>query len=332
MKTLALLVGLAVVAFWRCDLKASDPVGIYAIVDRVVFEPSDAEPSNALPQRIQIWGAFVLSGPPGTGDSYDPPLRGHLYYALQSAQEDVARAEWSDLKKMAGTNQCLGLASRYEPKGRVRGGYEKPDGPDPYPISALGLTKLRSDTDYQPIRDLLSMPAPLSPVDGSSNVSPGQVTLVVRNLLDPNRPGAKYFFEIDDNQLRKEQSPEIPGGEGGQTAWSPGLLVRAGLQYHWRAWAEDGSWKGPVATADFKSVFLRGAVNTDSKVDISDAVALLEYLFAGSGPPEPLEAGDINDDGSMDITDSIYLLTYLFLGGPKPPPPFPEAGLIPVAQ
>jgi len=43
---------------------ASDPVGVYAIVDKVVFEPNETNP-----ERIQVWGAFALSGEPFTGNT-----------------------------------------------------------------------------------------------------------------------------------------------------------------------------------------------------------------------------------------------------------------------
>ena len=43
------------VLFAAGDLIASGPVGIYAMVDKVVFEPNDTAP-----ERIQIWGAFAL--------------------------------------------------------------------------------------------------------------------------------------------------------------------------------------------------------------------------------------------------------------------------------
>ncbi|MBI4601638.1 MAG: hypothetical protein HY721_06720 [Planctomycetes bacterium] len=74
------------------------------------------------------------------------------------------------------------------------------------------------------------------------------------------------------------------------------------------------------------AVFVRGAVNGDAAVDISDAVLLLSFLFLGSKGPPCLDAGDVNDDGTRDISDPIHLLEHLFGGGPAPPAPFPEAG------
>ena len=72
--------------------------------------------------------------------------------------------------------------------------------------------------------------------------------------------------------------------------------------------------------------FVRGRVNDDAAIDISDAVALLGFLFLGEAEPPVIEAADINADTVLDISDSIYLLAYLFGGGPPPPPPFPDPG------
>ena len=73
-------------------------------------------------------------------------------------------------------------------------------------------------------------------------------------------------------------------------------------------------------------LFIRGDVNGDMAVDISDAVSLLYYLFAQGLPPHVPAAGDSNSDGAIDIGDALYLLNYLFAGGPAPAPPFPEPG------
>lgn len=69
-----------------------------------------------------------------------------------------------------------------------------------------------------------------------------------------------------------------------------------------------------------------GDVDGDGKVQLSDAVHILAYLFLGTERAECLDAADGNDDGRLQLTDAIYLLSYLFLGGRSPPPPFPAAG------
>jgi len=72
-------------------------------------------------------------------------------------------------------------------------------------------------------------------------------------------------------------------------------------------------------------VFVRGDGNGDAKIDISDAISALGYLFLQK-PTDCLEALDSNDDGQVNIGDPIFLLSYLFSGGATPPSPFPEAG------
>ncbi len=77
--------------------------------------------------------------------------------------------------------------------------------------------------------------------------------------------------------------------------------------------------------------FVRGDPNADGKVDLSDAVGVLQYLFAGSQdtPVACEDAADTNDDGVLNITDPVYVLEHLFLRGPKPAAPYPEPGLDP---
>jgi hypothetical protein len=127
---------------------ASDPIGIYARVERVVLEPGpDA------PERIQVWGTFVLAvrSDPNT---YGAPESGYMYFKLQPGKEDVCRREWADLKRVAGQRQVIGFGSRWDGKGRVRKASEKPTSPDVHPVS-IGMTKLRTDTAYAPVKALL---------------------------------------------------------------------------------------------------------------------------------------------------------------------------------
>jgi hypothetical protein len=114
---------------------ASDPIGIYGIVEEVVFEPNE----NA-PQRIQIRGAFALADRQH-GDEYLRPERGYLYYMLTPGKEDICRKEWADLKAVAGTGQGVGFGFRYDTTTRLRKATDKLDAPDPYPIG-VGLTRI----------------------------------------------------------------------------------------------------------------------------------------------------------------------------------------------
>jgi len=74
------------------------------------------------------------------------------------------------------------------------------------------------------------------------------------------------------------------------------------------------------------SFFIRGDVDGNARLDLSDPVGLLGYLFLGREEPGCLDAGDSNDDGALDLSDALYTLFSLFLGGSPPAPPFPGCG------
>ncbi|MEM7232818.1 MAG: dockerin type I repeat-containing protein, partial [Planctomycetota bacterium] len=59
--------------------------------------------------------------------------------------------------------------------------------------------------------------------------------------------------------------------------------------------------------------FQAGDPNASGTIDVSDAVAGLEFLFGGS-PVSCEQAMDVNGDGSIDLSDPVALLGHLFLG------------------
>jgi hypothetical protein len=62
----------------------------------------------------------------------------------------------------------------------------------------------------------------------------------------------------------------------------------------------------------------RGDSNGDGRIDIQDAIFLLNYLFKQGPAPVYSHMGDANSDDVTDLSDAIYLLNYLFKGGPPP--------------
>jgi hypothetical protein len=61
-----------------------------------------------------------------------------------------------------------------------------------------------------------------------------------------------------------------------------------------------------------------GDVDGSDEVDIDDAVYLINYIFAGGPPPEPLQDGDVDCSDGIDIDDVVYIIGYIFSGGPEP--------------
>ena len=121
-------------------LQASDAIGIYTVIEKVVLEPSDATP-----ERIQIWGAFALAD--GSSPStYAPAQRGYVYYTCPQGQDSICRKEWADLKSVAGKGIGVGFGRRRSPTGRVRKTDEKVSSPDPYPIQ-MGVVRVEKASD-----------------------------------------------------------------------------------------------------------------------------------------------------------------------------------------
>ena len=107
---------------------ASDPMGVYCIVDKVVLEPADC------PDRAQVWGACAIADRNFANGSFSAPAKGFFYYSIPAGREEIVRAEWNDLRQAAGKGQLVGYGRRYYPAGRFRGVGDSVDAPDPYPI------------------------------------------------------------------------------------------------------------------------------------------------------------------------------------------------------
>jgi hypothetical protein len=145
MKNIRLALALVFVAA-AAAVNASDRVGIYGVIDKVVFEPNETNP-----ERVQLWGRFAIATR-NDRDLYDAVRNGYLYFQLPSEPRQ-ARAEWNDLKSLAGTRKIVAFSARFGQSVRLRAASEAPKSADKYTLG-VGVQTIRPDLDYAPIRAL----------------------------------------------------------------------------------------------------------------------------------------------------------------------------------
>jgi hypothetical protein len=110
MKTVKPTLAATILVLSTALVTASGPLGIYGIVEKVVFEPNETSP-----ERIQVWGAFayVDGYAHSLGLTVSAPKRGYLYFKLSDfanrAQVEAVKNEWADLKAVAATGQVVGF-------------------------------------------------------------------------------------------------------------------------------------------------------------------------------------------------------------------------------
>ena len=62
-----------------------------------------------------------------------------------------------------------------------------------------------------------------------------------------------------------------------------------------------------------------GDANFDGKVNVSDAVYLINYVFSGGMEPKPvLACGDANQDCKVNVSDAVRVINFVFSGGLPP--------------
>ena len=150
MKPTRKIVGLAVAAALCtvAGVKASDPVGVYAMVERVVLEPNDSAPKS-----VQIWGAFTPSVEPPRPtykpeQAYGDVQRGYMYFTCAAGKASTCTAEWNDLKSVAGKSEVVGFGARWAAaKPRVRPASEAVSSPDLYETN-IGIVKIGKYGEY----------------------------------------------------------------------------------------------------------------------------------------------------------------------------------------
>jgi PKD repeat protein len=138
---------------------------------------------------------------------------------------------------------------------------------------------------------------------------------------DESVGGARsWLWDFGDGETSREKDPEhVYAAQGAYTV----TLEVFGFA------ASASVTKASLVTVGYGPPFLRGDVTSDGRIDISDAIAILTYLYLGGLRISCLEAADVDDQGTVNVTDAVRLLSSLFTGGGPPFPPYPEPGVDP---
>jgi len=131
------------------------------------------------------------------------------------------------------------------------------------------------------------------------------------------------FYDVVEVERNGVPVATLPGNSTrfSEDLTSPGV-------YWYRVRGIKGGYASPWSVITYPylpgvNLFRRGDANSDGKIDIADAVAVLDYLWR-QGEAGCLDAADTNDDGKLDVADPIYLLSYLFVSQAPPPSPGPH--------
>lgn len=61
-----------------------------------------------------------------------------------------------------------------------------------------------------------------------------------------------------------------------------------------------------------------GDLDASGQIDVTDAVYLINYIFAGGQAPQDSKGGDVNCSNQTDVTDAVYMINYIFASGAVP--------------
>jgi Dockerin type I domain len=94
-----------------------------------------------------------------------------------------------------------------------------------------------------------------------------------------------------------------------------------GHNYSWKVLALDKFGGVTQSGQVFRlTTWLPGDANSDGRVDVGDVITIINYVFRGGTPPDPLKVGDANGDCSTNVGDAVYLIKFIFSSGPPPVP------------
>jgi hypothetical protein len=189
-----------------------------------------------------------------------------------------------------------------------------------YPAASLNIERVHIEDTILEAIEVDFFEASVSPEDG---------TLIVAVLVDSRPPFdgeliPNIGFGLNFFHIEATVSPEAEGDltialENGLSIPPVSNLYSVDNQSIPVSELSQGGVH--VGSIGRNASFIRGDVNMDEDVDISDPITVLRYAFEGAAEPRCMLAADANDDDAIDISDPIFILEFLFSGGRVLPSP-----------
>lgn len=165
--------------------------------------------------------------------------------------------------------------------------------------------------------------------DGVGDACDGQLHIQAYQLPD-GTVGQPYFVQLSAVGAIQPINWGLLGGDiplgcelaGGSVGTISGIPTTAGM-YFFSLSCVDSSIpeKSDVAATAIRIVnapYLCGDSDGNSLLSISDAVYLINYVFAGGPAPIPAIAGDTDCNGFISISDAVNVVFFIFSGGQSP--------------
>ncbi len=248
---------------------ASTRVAIYAIIDDIVFEPSDFEP-----ERVWISGVFVVPVPISSG-LHQPPARGHLYFNLYAASPVGTRADWQALRAAAGTGKVVGFGQYWMP---CRSSSSRTALGPPFP--GAGDSNCSFDTVVHTTDRTRATPGPY-PAPGEEGV----VTVFDHSDDLCPRFGRPSVQIIAD--LREAHAPGSVHGDPPPCIERIGLLASSDLKVAFRLQSRDSEWADSTEAMILKRLAeVPGLRLADLGAQCRDTVCRIRLAFPTMEYPE----------------------------------------------
>ncbi len=156
----------------------------------------------------------------------------------------------------------------------------------------------------------------ISPYNGQSVGDPTP-TFNWGGLMEKDFPIDSFYFQISNYHDFRDTIEDSMGLL--EALYTVKEELDTGKVYYWRfqpfqaGFGLDFSY----AYAVYISSCICGDANSDTMINVSDAVYIINCIFLGGECP-PLCSGDVNCDGSVNISDAVWIINYVFIGGNAP--------------